>query len=385
MMLLNILIKLIMLIYDIKKSIKNNKLNLSYLQKNKTLKYVLDNTNISSLTTNLDFILNLEYIWNHDINKLRKPKITKIHNGFPSLPSELYSLVGKDITKWINNYIQQKHDVYELIIYGYNDSKIKIITNEILHIPIKFLQTILIYFNIKHVIKVVYYPTEFKKRFPDRFESLHGQHVNSGACFHNDNEIYIWRKEEFHKVLFHEIIHTLGIHYFHGNSKDSLGLKHICGNDSLNTFEAFVEFIAVIMNCSYISLYMINSLKLFDVILSIEFVFFLMQLEKIIYHFNISFNDLLPSKISLGCKMHIKTNIYSYFYLKTLMISNINGWVKYKHSLNTKWFVCHDEQELLKFAYSQHNQLENVFNHINHTHTNTSLRMTCMAIKFDSK
>ena len=60
------------------------------------------------------------------------------------------------------------------------------------------------------------YLTEFKKRFPARKgETLDAEHVNTGMSYHcaRDNDVVVYRKEEWFKVLIHELFHALGLSF----------------------------------------------------------------------------------------------------------------------------------------------------------------------------
>jgi hypothetical protein len=60
------------------------------------------------------------------------------------------------------------------------------------------------------------YLTEFKKRFPTRKgETLDAEHVNTGMSYHcaRDNDVVVYRKEEWFKVLIHELFHALGLSF----------------------------------------------------------------------------------------------------------------------------------------------------------------------------
>ena len=55
------------------------------------------------------------------------------------------------------------------------------------------------------------------------------ENINSGFTYVNRNDIYIFRKEEFPKVILHELIHhDLNIHQ--DNFNDDNNLHKICEN-----------------------------------------------------------------------------------------------------------------------------------------------------------
>ena len=58
----------------------------------------------------------------------------------------------------------------------------------------------------KNKVIIDYYPTPFEKLFRTDCKPLSRENINSGVTIHNDR-IKIWRKEEYSKVLIHELIH----------------------------------------------------------------------------------------------------------------------------------------------------------------------------------
>ena len=60
------------------------------------------------------------------------------------------------------------------------------------------------------------YLTEFEKRFPVRKgATLDAEHVNTGMSYHcaRDNDVVVYRKEEWFKVLIHELFHAFGLSF----------------------------------------------------------------------------------------------------------------------------------------------------------------------------
>ena len=65
-------------------------------------------------------------------------------------------------------------------------------------------------------LNIFIYMTEFKKRFPTaRGETLDAEHANTGLSQHcsKDNEIVVYREEEWFKVLIHESFHAFGLSF----------------------------------------------------------------------------------------------------------------------------------------------------------------------------
>ena len=101
-------------------------------------------------------------------------------------------------------------------------------------------------------INILYYPLKDKKFIPKKGEPIDVGNVNSGYCYINSNEtetnIVIYRQEEFHKVLLHELIHLYDIIPFDINYDNYINTKYKLTNH-INTNEALVELNALIFNC----------------------------------------------------------------------------------------------------------------------------------------
>ena len=65
-------------------------------------------------------------------------------------------------------------------------------------------------------LHIFIYMTEFKKLFPAaRGEALDAEHANTGMSYHcaKDNDIVVYREEEWFKVLIHEAFHAFGLSF----------------------------------------------------------------------------------------------------------------------------------------------------------------------------
>jgi len=228
-----------------------------------------------------------------DTNKCRNILIrTMYNNTFVSLDVlqeiEISKLTHK---KYL---IDDKHTVDIFIKYDNLDlepdiNKIGSIINTISHI-----------LNKDKIVNLVVFYGNQKKLIGNNTEIINCEHVNSGATY-VDKIIIIWRKEEFYKVLTHELLH-----YFDYYKELDCNLPIVLGNDLTN--EAYVENMATLINCS---------LNNGDP--NIEFSFMLFQIAKIIYIFGgKTFDDYLSNRIIISQT----TNVRSYYILKTLLFVN---------------------------------------------------------------
>jgi len=138
---------------------------------------------------------------------------------------------------------------------------------------------------------------------------LYVNNVNSGFTYTTRNEIFIFRKEEFPKVILHELLHhDINIH----NDKFSLYNKHkllkhfnLSIDSELILNESIIEFWATILHLSYISKeYNLD----FKSLIKIEIEYSLYKCYQIF-------------KLKQKNKLYYdKSNIYSYIIFKTIFL-----------------------------------------------------------------
>jgi len=161
--------------------------------------------------------------------------------------------------------------------------------------------------------------TPLKKTFETDDTYLTPKNVNSGFTITNSNDIYIFRKEEFPKVILHEIIH-------HNNLINSNVFKK----------ENYIK-LCNFFNISYNSLLILNEAV-------IEFWAFLQQIMFVSKEYNIDYKTLFKIelyyslfkcaqifKLQETMKNNLwydKCNIFSYIVFKTIFLYNLKEFIK---------------------------------------------------------
>jgi hypothetical protein len=259
-----------------KYKIKNNNIFLNYV--------VNEKKNIISFMKNNTFKINFTEISKDSIiNKFKE-----------------YAISKWVLTDQVNEYINKTNNVYNI---NWNDNNIYIITDKYNTIKDRFIILIYILEYIKYKSKckkkynIYLVLTELVKKFPNNNEIIDTKNVNTGYTHFIKNIIFIWRLEEFEKVLFHEAIHYTK--FFDHNITINYNLK-INGPDA--HFEAVADFYAIIYNCIYISLMIKIPIKK---ILMIELGFIRNQATSLYYYFN---NNIIQ-----------KTPAYSYYIIKYML------------------------------------------------------------------
>ena len=200
-------------------------------------------------------------------------------------------------------------------------------------------------------LNIFIYMTDIKKEFPNTTSKILGaSHVNSAVTRNCvlENNILIFRKEEWLKVLIHETFHTFSLDFsdYHDLSILNTNLKSIFNiNSHFNAFESYSEFWAELINILIISFIFTKKKENFEdywrivsVILFYEIQFSLIQCVKVLNYMNLNYTDLFTSKGIQRYKEN--TNVFSYHILKTILIFNINDfllWCK-RHNLSLLQF-----------------------------------------------
>lgn len=164
------------------------------------------------------------------------------------------------------------------------------------------------------------------------------ENVNSGFTYYNKNDIYIFRKEEFPKVILHELIHhDLKIHQDEFKKENEKKIKthfNIADNTLLILNEAIIELWATIYQLAFVSIdYNVEFRKLYNM----EIIYSLYKCHQIF-------------KIQKGDKWKDICNIYSYIIFKTILMINLNEFIKiymypikYDDTILTNFLIKHSK------------------------------------------
>jgi hypothetical protein len=169
----------------------------------------------------------------------------------------------------------------------------------------------------KSRITIVYYPTMNKKVLPnDHNKTITIEHMNSGLHFINSTEtevnIMIHRREEFYKVLLHEMLHLYEVEANH-EQNDQITKELFLSTDlHIRTNESVTELYATILNCMIIA--KLQNLSVADLIMR-EYEFSLFQMHKLFAYF-----DIIEYTIEeINSKWKESTHAFSYMVFKTFL------------------------------------------------------------------
>ena len=149
--------------------------------------------------------------------------------------------------------------------------------------------------------------TDLKKLKPTK-NIIGPKHINTGYTDLYTKQIFIWRYEEFEKVLFHEAIHFLDLDC--REHRVSLDIN-IDGPKSY--YEAITDYIAIFYHIIYISIITNIDIKL---LLELELGFIRNQALSVNNHFKLGdWNGMITKMIKQ------KSPAFSYYILKYLLFS----------------------------------------------------------------
>ncbi len=213
---------------------------------------------------------------------------------------------------------------------------------------------------------VIYlYFTSLEKKIPNSNIFILDE-INVNTAFTTtcpkDSEIVVFRKEEWFKVFIHETFHNFALDFSDMNNNEAhkciLNIFKVDSN--VNLYEAYTEFWAEIMNalfCSFLSLNDKNDIDDFlsnaEFFINFERTFSFFQLVKTLDFMGLTYKDLYSdterSRILRENLYKEKTNVLSYYIIKTVMINNYQGFLSWCKTNNLS---------LLQFKKTIKNQSE---------------------------
>jgi hypothetical protein len=295
-----------------------------------------------------------------------KPNIS-----FKHLPNEDLTLIPN--IHYYDDNVLEKIKSYDKDIYSYkfktNNREVHIhfitannkdaektqITQYIKHMFI-WLHMIEDFTNIKcsQKLNIYIFLTPLLKLIPREFgATISTQHANSAFTFScaSNNNIHIFRKEEWFKVFIHECFHNLGLDF----SKIDNGFsdKYISELFPLQIdfrlYESYCESWALLINSVFICYNQNQNQKIDNVLKNVKSIlkseeqFSLFQCSKILHHFGISYSDLYSKNegalFARLNKYKEETPILSYFFIKTIIVLHYSEFIQ--------WCITNNENPFL--------------------------------------
>jgi len=244
------------------------------------------------------------------------------------------------------NLNQNSNEIYcDIKFYGYDSNILN--KNNTLSSMILFIQMLYhlsIKEKIKHQfkdIKIHIFFTDFEKKLPkNKEDELDAYHINTGLTLHKsyNGEILIYRKEEWYKVLIHEMIHLLGFDnalFYDKHEKQIIHLFQFKKINRINYNEAYVECIAEIIHILLLSIIQVKNMNDYKKIYTIfmkkihgEIEYSKSNILKIMNHMNIDITNNQHLHTSFS-NYHENTNIMSYYFIKSYLYHDIEKFVNW--------------------------------------------------------
>lgn len=217
--------------------------------------------------------------------------------------------------------------------------------------------------NCSNTLKIFFYLTPLKKRLPSiKSKVISYEHINTGMTYRciPDNEIFIYRNEEWFKVFIHETFHSFGLdidNIDNNKLKDKIS-KIFPIQSSFNIAETYTEVWARILNCCFSSFLSSKNEEDFNLFLNftlqIERIFSIMQLKKILAFMNLEYNDLWEkNKISEGLRNTLykeQSNTFCYFVLAGILMNDYNKFFKWCYENNSSFIKYKQVSNNIKFV-----------------------------------
>ena len=262
--------------------------------------------------------------FNYKLTKVENIKLIDTH----FIHDKIRNYITKNLVMKYKVVYKIKNKLINLNYYSKNKIDVKILN--ILIKRIVFMMTIS---NTYININIDIYDTPFKKKFDCNDSKicgdLHTHNVNSGLNY--SNNIIIFRKEEYKKLLLHELIHALDIDNKYETMRDNKKILETFNINSNNLLinESYVETWAIILHvyCRQCELNK-NSFKNFKENIQKELAHSLIQCAKLLVYYNIDNYNKLYHSHKNSIYYTDSVNTFSYHIIKTINLSNIRNFLK---------------------------------------------------------
>ena len=243
-------------------------------------------------------------------------------------------------------------------------------------------------------INVKLYLTDYKKFLPQSaVKIIDKDNVNSGYTYRcaENNEIVIYRKEEWFKVLIHESMHYLGLDFNDNSYNHNLRSIFPIERSNMLLSECYAESWARIFNIYFISLIQTANYtefkKLTSYYFNYEAYFSALQCNKILEFMGLSYSDLIgKDDVSIMRRKLYKerSNVFSYYVLTCVIMNDPVEFIIWCKKYNTN-FIKMDLQnikELENYIMDKYNSdmLLERFKMNKYDRSTRSLRMSIIEI-----
>lgn len=180
--------------------------------------------------------------------------------------------------------------------------------------------------------------TKHKKQLPEKREQVIGaKNVNTAytyRCMHGSTSIKLYREEDLMKVFFHETFHTFNMDFLKTGKTEIREIFDV--ESSISIFESYCETWARVIHSLFLAMIQSKNnrdvkkiIKYFTAILCIESQHSLLQAKKVFEHMDLRLEDALENTRSLNIKFREESHVFSYYFVTSLLMININDFINY--------------------------------------------------------
>lgn len=313
----------------------------------------------------------------HSPSDIPHPSTFDIHNDIPIPISTAIKRNSAYTVSYTFTIHSQLVTVY-FILEKHASDEVANIKNNILRIQL--------WLHIAHQLKpcsttlrIFIYLMSIPKLFPSSpTTTLDAVHVNSAftrSCHSSNNEIVIFRSEEWFKVLIHETFHHYGFDFSTNHDRIDAQVKQLFGGkliSTINLYEAYCEFWAEYLNVCIGSYFLTKNdtnrqqvfVELVKLFMTYEIQFSYYQQACILSHMKIDNYTSIWSTL----KYKERTNVFSYYIIKLLFMQQYPTFVVMcsKYGNTSRIFQFHDteknQQSIYQFIVANYKRNSHIHN-----------------------
>jgi hypothetical protein len=266
---------------------------------------------------------------------------------------------SKSFPEVVRNHIDENMTAEICYTFSLYERQIKVyfvVENDDIEINMKlynkYVQAVAIWLYILNIysskecakkITIYLYLTSLEKNLPNSNIYILDE-INVNTAFTTtcpvDSEIVVFRKEEWFKVFIHETFHNFGLDFsiMNTDTVNQCILNIFRVNSQVNSYEAYTEFWAEIINALFCSFYALKDkcnisefLSNSEFYINFERTYSFFQLSKTLDFMGLSYPVLYSnSKHSVILRENLykeNTNVLSYYIIKTILLSNYQNFL----------------------------------------------------------
>lgn len=326
---------------------------------NKNINYILHHySNLIKPNIKNNYFIKLLYtLIERSSNKNTQHSVIKKLNEFINIPhthfisQEIVSYIKSNTFIYYYVFIKIKEIIFNINIYSKKEINInKYIYFIKLILNLCALESETLNNNKNYTFKIIL--TDFKKSQPSI--PVNPSNINSGLTDPNNNEIIIFRKEEWFKVFIHECFHLFCLDFsdFNDTSYKKMFQPLFNINSDFLFFESLCEFWSRTLNLSIISYSTKKNISFEDfenlikINIKLEIIYSLVQMKHILGNMGFTYESLLDKNREK--EFTENTNMFCYYVLTPILL--------FHYEQTITWFINNNET-LLQFKKNKQNIL----------------------------